>query len=155
MEAGAGDGLVPVGLGARDTLRLEMKYALYGHELSSEITPLEAGLAWITKLDKPSFIGREALLHLKKKGVPRRLVGFSMTEPGVPRAEYPVFAGDKQVGVVTSGTMSPTLRVGIGLALVCSDSAALGTPLRVGIRSRMVEAEIVKTPFVKTRLVKK
>jgi aminomethyltransferase len=132
-----------------------MKYALYGHELSSEITPLEAGLGWITKLDKPSFIGREALLRLKEKGVPRRLIGFSMTEPGVPRAEYPVFAGDEEIGVVTSGTMSPTLRIGIGLALIRSDSTALGTPLRIGIRSRLVGAEVVKTPFVKTPLVKK
>lgn len=149
MEAGAGDGLVPVGLGARDTLRLEMKYALYGHELSSEITPLEAGLGWITKLEKESFIGREPLLRLKEEGVPRRLVGFAMTEPGVPRAEYPVYAGEEEVGVVTSGTMSPSLRVGIGLALVRSDRAAVGTPLQIGIRSRRVGAEVVKTPFVK------
>ncbi len=149
LEAGAADGLEPVGLGARDTLRLEMKYALYGHELSPEISPLEAGLGWITKLDKPSFIGKEALVKMRQQGVPRRLVAFSLTEAGVPRAEYPVFAGDRQVGVVTSGTMSPSLRVGIGLALVDADHAALGTELLIGIRSRKVKAEIVKPPFVK------
>jgi len=149
MDAGSDDGLVPVGLGARDTLRLEMKYALYGHELSTEITPLEAGLGWITKLDKPSFVGREALLKMKAAGVPRRLVGFAMTEPGIPRADYPVFAEGRQVGVVTSGTMSPSLRVGIGLALVETACAAIGTPLQIGIRNRRVGAKVEKTPFVK------
>ncbi len=149
MAAGADDGLVPVGLGARDTLRLEMKYALYGHELSTEISPLEAGLGWITKLDKPSFVGREALLKQKQAGVPRRLIGFAMTEPGIPRADYPVFAEGRQVGVVTSGTMSPSLRVGIGLALVETACAAIGTPLLIGVRARKVGAVIVKTPFVK------
>lgn len=155
MDAGANDGLVPVGLGARDTLRLEMRYALYGHELSSDITPLEAGLGWITKLEKPSFIGREALVSQKARGVTRRLVGFRMTEPGVPRAEYPVFAGDEEVGTVTSGTLSPTLRIGIGLALIRSDAATPGSPLNIRIRSRMVGAEVVKGPFVKTPLVTK
>jgi len=149
LETGAPDGLVPVGLGARDTLRLEMKYALYGHELSPEISPLEAGLGWITKLEKPGFIGREALLCQKQAGVPRRLIGFRMTEAGVPRAEYPVFAGEKEVGFVTSGTMSPSLRVGIGLALVETSQAAIGTPLLIGIRNRRVGAEVVRTPFVK------
>jgi aminomethyltransferase len=149
LDAGAPDGLVPVGLGARDTLRLEMKYALYGHELSPEITPLEAGLGWITQLAKPGFIGRDALLRQKQEGVPRRLVGFRMTEAGVPRAGYPVFAGDVEVGCVTSGTMSPSLRIGIGLALVTPEHAAIGTPLQIGIRSRRVGAEVVRTPFVK------
>lgn len=148
LEAGETDGLVPVGLGARDTLRLEMKYALYGHELTPEISPLEGGIGWITKLDKPSFIGREALLKMKQEGVPRRLVGFVMTEPGVPRADYPVFAGERQIGIVTSGTMSPSLRVGIGLALVESSHAAIDTELKIGIRSRQVGARVAKTPFV-------
>jgi len=149
MEAGASDGLVPIGLGARDTLRLEMKYALYGHELSEQISPLEAGLGWITKLEKPSFVGRDALLRQKEAGVPRRLIGFTMTESGIARAEYPVFAGDEEIGVVTSGTMSPTLRVGIGLALVKPEHAAVGTKLQVGIRNRKIGIEVVKTPFVK------
>jgi aminomethyltransferase len=150
MEAGTEDGLVPAGLGARDTLRLEMRYALYGHELSSEITPLEAGLGWITQLEKSSFIGREALLRQKNEGVPRRIAGFIMTEPGIPRASYPVFAGEEEVGYVTSGTLSPSLRSGIGLALVSSPNAAAGTELEVGIRQRRVKARVVKGPFVKT-----
>ena len=148
LEAGSADGLVPIGLGARDTLRLEKKYALYGHELSKEITPLEAGLGWITKLDKASFVGRETLVAMKESGVPRRLVGIKMSESGIPRADYPVFAGDKEVGVVTSGTMSPVLKVGIALALVATEHAAIGTKLQIGIRHRQVAAEIVKTPFV-------
>jgi aminomethyltransferase len=148
LDAGTADGLVPVGLGARDTLRLEKKYALYGHEISSEITPLEAGLGWITKLDKPSFVGREALLAMKEKGVPRRLVGIKMTDPGIPREGYSLFAGDEEIGVVTSGTMSPSLKVGIALGLVSADHAAIGTELSVGIRNRQAKAEVVKTPFV-------
>jgi aminomethyltransferase len=149
LEAGAGDGLIPAGLGARDTLRLEMKYALYGHELSPQITPLEGGLGWITHLEKSSFIGRESLLRQKREGVPRRLVAFTMTEPGVPRADYPVFAGSEEIGVVTSGTMSPSLRVGIGLALVSASHAAVGTRLAVGIRNRRVGAAIIKPPFIR------
>jgi len=147
--AGEPLGLKPCGLGARDTLRLEMKYALYGHELSDRISPLEAGLAWITKLDKPDFIGREALLQQKQAGVPRRLVGLEMTESGIPRADYPVFRGDREVGVVTSGTMSPSLKLGIALALVPPDCAAVGTELQIGIRSRKVGARVAKTPFLK------
>ncbi len=149
MEVGAEDGLVPVGLGARDTLRLEMAYALYGHELSPEITPLEGRLGWITKFDKPSFIGREPLVRMKEAGVPRKLVGFVMTEAGIPRADYPVFCGDKEVGVVTSGTMSPSLRVGIGLALVEAACGAIDSELQIGIRKRRVGAKVARTPFVK------
>ena len=148
LDAGTADGLVPVGLGARDTLRLEKKYALYGHEISSEITPLEAGLGWITKLDKPSFIGRDALIAIKEGGVSRRLVGIKMKETGIPREGYPLFIGDDEVGVVTSGTMSPSLKIGIAVALVKTEHASVGTELQVGIRSRKVNAEISKTPFV-------
>ncbi len=149
LEAGAPDGVAPAGLGARDTLRLEMKYALYGHELSPEITPLEAGLGWIVRFEKDSFVGRDALLRQKEQGIPRRLVGFVLTEAGVPRAGYPVFVGDEEVGSVTSGTMSPSLRVGIGLALVRFDCGAVGTELQIGIRSRRVAARVAKTPFVR------
>jgi len=149
-EAGETEGLRPCGLGARDTLRLEMKYALYGHELSAEISPLEAGLGWITRLDKPDFVGREALLKQKAAGVPRRLAGLMMTEPGIPRADYPVFDGDRQVGIVTSGTMSPCLRVGIALALVSPECSAVGRQLSIGIRNRQVGAQVAKTPFVQT-----
>jgi aminomethyltransferase len=148
LETGADAGLVPIGLGARDTLRLEKKYALYGHELSESISPLEAGLGWITKLDKPSFVGQTALQEMKGKGVPRRLVAIRMSDKGIPREEYPVFVGEKEVGVVTSGTMSPLLKVGIALALVESSVAAIGTAVEIGIRQRRVAAEIIKPPFV-------
>ncbi len=148
LECGSPKGLLPIGLGARDTLRLEMKYALYGHELSATISPLEAGLGWITKLGKTSFIGREALLQQKEAGLSRKLVALKMTESGIPRADYPIFCGDKEIGVVTSGTLSPSLRQGIALALVDPAYAALGTLCQIGIRSRKVGAEIVKPPFV-------
>jgi aminomethyltransferase len=151
LSAGGPDGLVPAGLGARDTLRLEMKFALYGHELTPEISPLEAGLGWITCLDKPSFIGREALLLQKETGLVRRLVPFSLQEAGVPRAGYPVFADGREVGMVTSGTMSPSLRIGIGLALVQRQYAAFGTPLGIGIRQRQAAAQVVKGPFVQKK----
>ncbi len=149
MTSGKQDGLVPVGLGARDTLRLEMGYALYGHELSDTISPLEANLGWITKLDKGNFVGRDALLAQKEAGVPRRLVGFTMDAPGIPRAEYPVYADNREVGVVTSGTQSPSLRQGVGLALLESGTAKVGGQLEIGIRNRRVPATIVKPPFVK------
>jgi len=149
LEVGGGDGLVPIGLGARDTLRLEKGYALYGHELSPQISPLEAGLGWIVKLEKGDFVGRAALVQQKAAGIPRRLVGLVMAERGIPREGYPVFAGEVQVGSVTSGTMSPSLKVGIALALVESAHAAVGGELLVGIRDHRLRARIVKPPFVK------
>jgi len=152
LEAGEADGLVPIGLGARDTLRLEKGYALYGHELSPQISPLEAGLGWIVKLEKGDFVGRDALVQQKAAGIPRRLVGLVMEERGIPREGYPVFAGEVQIGSVTSGTMSPSLKVGIALALVDSSHARAGSELRVGIRDRQLRARIVKPPFVKKAL---
>jgi len=148
MKEGDTVGLQPIGLGARDTLRLEKKFSLYGHEISSQISPLEAGLGWITKLDKGDFIGRESLIKMKEAGIPRRLVALRMIGSGVPREQYPVYAGDEEVGIVTSGTMSPTLRVGIALALVATGQHTIGTELSVGIRSRRVAVEVVKPPFV-------
>jgi aminomethyltransferase len=149
MTAGAPHGLQPIGLGARDTLRLEKGYALYGHELSQEITPLEAGLAWITKLDKEGFVGKSALVAQKRDGVPRRRVALLMQERGIPRDGYPVFAGDREVGVVTSGTMSPTLKVGVALALVEPDAAVIDSELEVAIRNRRMRGKVVRPPFVK------
>lgn len=147
LKAGSERGLVPAGLGCRDTLRLEKKYALYGHEISADITPLEGGLAWITKLDKSEFIGREALVRQKKEGLTRRLVCLVLEEPGVPRQGYPVFLEDKNVGEVTSGTMSPSLRKGIALALVKKDFTAVGKTLQIGIRDKKCSARIIKPPF--------
>ncbi len=149
MTVGASHGLLPIGLGARDTLRLEKGYALYGHELSRQISPLEAGLAWITKLDKDDFVGKAALVAQKADGVPRRRVGLVMQERGIPREGYPVFVGDREVGVVTSGTMSPTLKVGVALALVAPDVAKADTELEVAIRNRRMGAKVTRPPFVK------
>jgi len=149
LHAGRDDGLIPVGLGARDTLRLEKGYALYGHELSPDITPLEAGLGWIVKLAKGDFVGRDALVRQQAAGIPRRLVGLVMIERGIPREGYPVYASDRQVGIVTSGTMSPSLKTGIALALVATEHADTGGELLVGIRDRRLQARIVKPPFVK------
>lgn len=148
MEQGASVGLVPVGLGARDTLRLEKAYALYGHELSADILPLEARLGWITKLDKGGFCGRDTLLAAKNAGLPRQLIGLRLTEPGVPREHYPVWAADRQVGEITSGTMSPSLRQGIALALVETAVSTAASELKVVIRGREISAERVKLPFV-------
>ena len=144
---GQEDGLVPVGLGARDTLRLEKAYALYGHELTAEILPLEARLSWITKLEKGDFVGRQALLDARAQGVPRSLIGLKLTGPGVPREGYTVFYDGREVGYVTSGTMSPSLKQGIALVLVEKD-VAKNQSFDIAIRQRTVCAEKIKLPFV-------
>lgn len=150
LEVGKSDGLMPIGLGARDTLRLEAKMALYGHELTEEINPLEAALAWAVALDKGDFIGRDALLAIKETGGPaRRLVGFKMVGRGIPRADYPVAVNGETVGYVTSGGYAPTLDTNIGLALVRRDVAGIGKSFAIIIRSQPVAAEQVRTPFYK------
>ena len=149
LQAGEPVGLVPVGLGARDTLRLEKAYALYGHEITADIMPIEARLGWITKLQKGDFVGRDAMLKAKQAGLARQLVGLTLTASGVPREGYPVFSGERQVGRVTSGTMSPSLKQGIALALVDSDVAAGDEPLLIGIRKRQIPAARTALPFVK------
>ena len=148
LEAGRRVGLLPVGLGARDTLRLEARMPLYGNELTDEINPLEAGLGWAVKLDKGDFIGRPAIAAMKEAGVPRRTVGFRLTErSGSPRPHYPVQVEGREVGFVTSGGMSPTLGENIGLALVEREAAGVGRPLDVIVRGKPVRAVQVKTPF--------
>ncbi len=150
LEIGADDGIKPIGLGARDTLRLESKMALYGNELSETITPLDAGLSWAVKFDKGDFIGRDALVKQKEDGVKRRLVGFKMVERGgVPRAHFDVQVDGQSVGFVTSGTSSPTLGENIGLALIDKSYAGIGKPLQIIIRGKAVAAEQVRTPFYK------
>ncbi len=139
----------PIGLGARDTLRLESGYALYGHELSENITPLDASLGWVTKLDKGDFIGREAIKAYKEKGVERCLVGLEMEGRAIPREGYPLHAGGKQVGVVTSGTFSPSLKRGIALGSVETALRAVGTEIEVEIRGRNERAKVTRLPFVK------
>lgn len=148
-QAGAPLGMLACGLGARDTLRLEKGYALYGHEISAEILPLEARLGWITKLNKGDFVGRDALIKAKQAGLKRQLIGLKLTVAGVPREGYPVFCGGRRVGVVTSGTSSPLLKQGIALALVEKQAAASGLPWQIEIRHVLKEAEPCALPFVK------
>jgi aminomethyltransferase len=147
LQAGRPMGLEPAGLGARDTLRLEKAYPLYGHELDDTTTPLEAGLAWVTKLAKGPFIGRESLLKQKAEGIQRRLVGLELVEPGIARSDYLVFKNGGSIGRVTSGTKSPTLGKAIALAYVTIEEAAVGNAVEVEIRGRKVRAKIVSLPF--------
>ncbi|HEY1268252.1 MAG TPA: glycine cleavage system aminomethyltransferase GcvT [Candidatus Binatia bacterium] len=147
LDAGANDGLQPAGLGARDTLRLERALALYGHELDDTTTPLEAGLDWVVKFSKAEFLGRDALLRQKEKGVQRKLVGLELIDPGIARSRYPVFAGGERTGEVTSGTKSPTLGKAVAMAYVGSGHAAPGTEVEVEIRERRARARVVPLPF--------
>jgi aminomethyltransferase len=147
MEAGQAEGIEPCGLGARDSLRLEMAYRLYGSDMDDATSPLEAGLSWVVKLDKGEFIGRDALRKQKEAGLSRKLVGFTLTEPGIPRHGYAVLQDGKPVGTVTSGTKSPSLGTSIGLAYVPPALAAEGSTFAVDVRSRPVAAKVVKTPF--------
>ena len=147
-------GIQPIGLGARDTLRLEMGYALYGHEIDAESSPLEAGLGWVVKFKKGKFIGSGALLKQKEEGLPRKLVGLRLLARGVPREHYRVLADGKTVGEVTSGTFSPSLNIGIGLCYVSSEHSTIGTRLEVEIRNQLIPAEVVKLPFVPSHVKK-
>ncbi|HEX6746071.1 MAG TPA: glycine cleavage system aminomethyltransferase GcvT [Longimicrobium sp.] len=155
LETGAGDGLIATGLGCRDSLRLEMGMALYGNDLDEGHTPLEGGLGWVTKLDKGDFVGREALRRQKETGVTHRLVGFRLKERGFPRPHYPVSFEGRNVGEVTSGTLSPTLGEGIGMAYVPVEASKPGTEIGIVIRDRAVPAEVVKPPFHTAGTVKK
>ena len=152
MNEGAEAGLQPAGLGARDTLRLEKAYPLYGHELDDGTTPLEAGLEWVTKLSKGLFIGREALLRQKEQGVKRRLVGLEMTDPGIARSDYPIFKRGQPIGKVTSGTKSPTLGKCIALGYVLTGEAGIGNDVEVEIRGRKAGAQVVSLPFYRRSL---
>ncbi|WP_342434383.1 glycine cleavage system aminomethyltransferase GcvT [Paenibacillus sp. FSL H7-0442] len=149
LRCGESYGLIPAGLGARDTLRFEARLPLYGQELSATISPLEAGLGFFVKLNKGDFIGREALQHQKEQGIPRKLIGLEMIDRGIPRAHYPVFAEGQHIGEVTTGTQSPTLKRNLGLALVDSRFSTLSTPLEVEIRGKRLRAEVVAAPFYK------
>lgn len=150
LEAGNEDGILPCGLGARDTLRFEANLALYGQELSSEISPLEAGLGFAVKVNKDAeFIGKEALKAQKEQGAPRRIAGVEMIDRGIPRHGYPVYKNGELIGEITSGTQSPTLKKNIGLALIKKEHAEPGSTLEVEIRGKKLKAEIVPTPFYK------
>jgi aminomethyltransferase len=147
LEGGAADGLKPAGLGARDSLRTEMKYALYGNDIDDVHTPLEAGLGWVVKWDKGDFVGRVALERQKQAGVARKLVGFEMREPGIPRHGYPLVKDGAAAGVVTSGTMGPSVKKAIGIGYLPAELSREGAQVEVEIRGRPVKAEVVKTPF--------
>jgi aminomethyltransferase len=155
LEVGAEDGLVPAGLGSRDSLRLEMGYALYGNDLDEATTPLESGLGWVTKLDKGEFVGRDALLRQKEGGVPRRLAGFRLLERGFPRRGYTLQMNGEPICEVTSGVLSPSVGEGIGMAYVTPAAAKPGTLVEVMIRGQAIPAEIVRTPFYKSGTVKR
>ncbi|PZE21594.1 glycine cleavage system aminomethyltransferase GcvT [Paenibacillus xerothermodurans] len=149
LEAGQEYGLLPAGLGARDTLRFEATLPLYGHELSPATSPLEAGLGYFVKLEKERFIGREVLLTQQREGLRRKLIGIESIDRGIPRSHYRVFADGRCIGEVTSGTQSPTLKRNLGLALLESSYCDIDTELEVEIRGKRLKARVVPTPFYK------
>jgi aminomethyltransferase len=152
LEAGLNEGLVPCGLGARNTLRLEAAMCLYGHEIDETTRPLEANLGWITKLDKGDFLGREEIVRLKEAGLTRRLVGFEMVQKGIAREEYPILdpaGGVDPIGRVTSGGPAPFLKKDIGMAYVPVSMAEPEEQLTIGIRGRQAKAQVVPLPFYK------
>ena len=153
MEYGQDLGVKPIGLGARDTLRTEMKYSLYGHEIDDTTNPYEAGLGWVVKPAAKDFIGKTPMLAVKEAGLKRKLIGFVLTDRGIPRQGYSLLSFDnKEIGRVTSGTLSPSLNVSIGIAYVDSALAETGSEFNVDIRGRGAKAKVVPTPFVKTSL---
>lgn len=147
FEEGAPQGLKPAGLAARNTLRLEMRYPLYGNDIGEDVTPLEAGLAWIVKLEKGPFVGRDALLELKKNGVQRSLAGFELIDAGIARDGDAVYVDGARSGPVTSGSYSPSLKKSIGLAYLPPDAAGVGAGLEVEVRGRRRQGQVVETPF--------
>jgi len=150
MDAGEQDGIAPIGLGARDTLRLEARMPLYGQELGNDISPYEAGLGWAVSLTKGDFVGREPMEKVKVDGPKRRTVGFTTVgRTGAPRSHNPIAVDGEEIGTVTSGTFSPTLQQNIGLALIDRSFAGVGKPFQVIVRGKPVDAVQVKTPFYK------
>jgi aminomethyltransferase len=149
FEAGKEYGIKPIGLGARDTLRLEKGYSLYGNDLNDTTSPIEASLGWITKFEK-DFIDKPLLMKQKNEGVTRKLVGFEMVDKAIPRHDYEIVDGSgKKIGVVTSGTMSPILKKGIGMGYVTPEYSNLGNEIFINIRNKALKAVVVKMPFVK------
>lgn len=155
FEWGASVGLEPIGLGARDSLRMEVNYALYGNELSTETTPLEAGLRWVVKLKGDDFIGRAALLKQKEAGIGRTLIGFAVEGRRLPRHGHPVRIGGQEVGFVTSGGFCPSLERGMGMAYVPKGSVSVGDTLEIDARGTMLKAEVVDRPFYTKGSVRK
>jgi aminomethyltransferase len=147
LDSGRSADVIPCGLGARDTLRLEAAMRLYGNDIDDTTTVLEAGLGWTIGWKKSDFIGRERLLQQKEKGTSRKLVGFEMIDRGIARQGYPVVSGGRQVGAVTSGTQTPFLKKAIGMAYVPVESSAVGTEIDIDVRGRVSKARIVALPF--------
>jgi aminomethyltransferase len=148
-EAGKDFDCEPIGLGARDSLRLEMKYALYGNDIDATTNPLDANLGWVVKLDKGDFVGRDALLKVKEAGIARKNVAFELKDKGFPRQHYPIVIDGKKVGEVTSGTFSPMLEKGIGTGYVPTEYSKIGAQIGIDIRGKVIPAEVVKPPFYK------
>lgn len=149
FEVGAAYGIKPIGLAARDTLRLEMGFCLYGNDIDDTTSPLEAGLGWVTKFTK-DFVNSENLLKQKEEGVKRKLIGFELVDRGIPRHDYEITDGKGNViGKVTSGTMSPSLKLGIGLGYVPTELAAVDSEIFIKVRDKELKAKVVKTPFYK------
>jgi aminomethyltransferase len=149
LEAGSGDGLIPAGLGARDTLRLEARMPLYGNDIDDTVTPFEAGLGFIVRLEKGEFLGADVLRAQKEKGVARRLVGFELTGRGIARHGHAVRISGREAGRVTSGTFAPYLKRSIGLAYLPAESSAVGQAIEAVVRDKAIPGRIVKTPFYK------
>jgi len=154
MEGGRDGGIQPIGLGARDTLRLEMKFALYGNDIDATTNPLEAGLGWVVKPAKGDFAGRAAIEELRARGVARKLVGFEMIERAVARHGYPILDGGERVGVVTSGSFAPSVERCIGMGYVPARLAAVGAELDVEIRGQAQRARVARTPFYPSKVKK-
>ncbi len=151
LAAGKERGLLPAGLGARDTLRIEAGYCLYGHELDEQTNPLEAGLGWTVKLNKGEFIGRDALLKVKEEGPKRKLIGIEMIERGISRAGYTIYENDQQIGSLTSGAPGPALNKNIGIGYVEASHAVVGNTVQIDIRGKRTAAQIVALPFYKRK----
>ena len=148
FEAGKEFNIEPIGLGARDSLRLEKKMCLYGNDIDQTTNPIEATLGWITKLDKTDFIGKDAIVKIKEAGIIRKLVAFVLNDSGFPRKDYEIFKNDECIGKVTSGTVSPILEKGIGLGYVKKEYSKIDTEIEIKIRNKFISAKIIKPPFV-------
>jgi aminomethyltransferase len=149
MSKGKQFGIKPIGLGARDTLRLEMKYTLYGNDIDADTTPLDANLGWAVKLGKDNFIGKQVLAMQKEAGVKKKLIGLVVEGRGIPRPGYEICKDGKKVGHVTSGTMSPSLGIGIAMAYLQADLCEIGTEVDIMIRAKAVRAKVTRPPFYK------
>jgi len=152
LDAGKSFGIKPTGLGARDSLRLEMKYCLYGNDISKDTNPIEAGLGWITKTKKKSdFIAKDVLKSVREEGITRKLVGFELEEKAFPRPHYPIFINGQPAGEIASGTFSPSLKKGIGTAYLPVTSSQIGQKIEIDIRGKRIVAVVVETPFYKNQ----